>query len=158
MKHSFTRGNIGAKQLANLKAQLAAEAPKLEREIRLAQTKSTPRGRTYRIGKISRASKKNLEGIKVRSYKTKSGKTRYIVGSKFYRASAKGQPPAVRFGGLLNATKHQKINIFRWRVFNSKKYAGVLDSPLGLDRPFFASTVAKFRPGYIKRLKAALRK
>ncbi len=149
IKTNFTRGNIGAKQLANLKNQLAAEAPKLRREIKLTQTNSTPRGEFYRIGKG-----------KVRSYKTKSKKNRNkaLAGSGFYQASAKGQPPAVRFSGLLNATTEQKINNFRWRVFNSKKYSGVLDSPLGLDRPFFASTVAKFRPGYIARLRAALKK
>lgn len=159
MKSRLTLGrNMSAVLKAELQSHLFREAVSLDREIKLKITKSQPRGRTYRIGRITKAESKKLAGLGLKSYKTKSGKKRFIVGAKFYRASAKGQPPAIRTGGLLNANRIKAIGSLRYRVFNSKRYAVPLDAKDGLNRPFFVSTVKEFRPGYLRRLKGVLKK
>lgn len=159
MKNNLTLGqSLSAKANFALGGQLAREAAMLEREIKFKITKSTPRGRTYRIGRLTRAASKKLAGRGFKSYTTKSGSKRYIVGARIYRASATGQPPANRTGGLLNANKIRKIGDLRYRVINSKRYAPILDAKNGLNRPFFVSTVETFRPGYFHRLREILKK
>lgn len=144
-------------QRLELGRAIALEAFRIEREIKLKITSSTPAGRTYKIGRITSGSK-GLAKLGLKSYKTKSGKTRYVTGSKIYRASAKGQAPGVRTGGLLNANSIQKLGVLLYRVKNTKKYAAPLDAPNGLNRPFFASTVAGARPGFTRRLQEVVNK
>jgi hypothetical protein len=138
-----------------LSLALFSEALRLEREIKLAITTSTPAGRAYRSGRLTSGAKK-FAGQGLRTYKTAKGNSRFIIGSKFHRASARDQAPAVRAGGLLNANRAQKLGELKFRVINSKKYAGVLDSPQGLNRPFFNSVVNRFRPGYFRRLQIVI--
>lgn len=151
MKTNFTPGAKISTRLENrLKVFLPREAFALEGEIKQTITNSSPSGRTYRIGRISSGAKK-LAGLGLRSYKTKKGNKRFITGARIYRASAAGQPPGNRTGGNLNAIKAQPAGRLRYRVIASKAYAAALDSPQGLNRPFFATTVVKFRPGFVRR-------
>jgi hypothetical protein len=75
-------------------------------------------------------------------------KGRLVVGSTFYRASAPGQPPAIRTGRLLNSIGSRRIGPTAARVSVSVEYALPLDDPDGLDRPFFMSQAEMYRPRF----------
>ena len=150
--------NVLGKTRGNLETQLAREAFALEKEIKLTITSSTPRGKLYRIGKITRAASKKLIAEGYKTYQTPAGKTRAITGAKIHRASAPGQPPAKLSGKVLNATRARRAGRLKYKVINSTRYAAKLDSRKGLNRPFFKATAEKFRAGFNRRMKAAAKK
>lgn len=105
---------------------------------------SIPGGITYRRGSIKRkaSAANNVPGLR----RAKDG--RRIVGSKFHKASAKGQPPAKDTKRLYNSTKSRRISAYRVRVYNDAPYAKHLEPPADLDRPFLKSVVKKNLPKY----------
>ena len=127
----------------------------LENLIKRKILDSTPRGRLYRRGAINRAASKKTSGLGLR--RVANNPKRVIAGVTFHRASAKGQPPAVDKGELLNATRSKKTGEMRNKVANSKKYAPILDDPNGLDRPFFQSTADEFKAKFKQNIADVIR-
>jgi hypothetical protein len=128
----------------------------LEGDIKDVIASSRPAGRTYRLGAIT-SNRKSSQGLGLKS-RNKNGKKQTIVGANFHRASAKGQPPAIRTGGLLNSIRTKKIAQLRAKVFVGKFYGGILDAKDGLDRPFFAVTVEKQKEIYLERMRAEMKR
>lgn len=109
---------------------------------------SVPRGRVYRRKAIVRVSSKQnrVKGLRMTQ---RSGKPAVIVGYKFHRASAKGQPPAKDTGKLRRSTKVKRMAAFRVRVFNDAEYAKYLEPPAKLHRPFLANVIVKNQAKYL---------
>jgi len=109
---------------------------------------SVPAGRTYRRGRIVRvATKKNaVQGL--RSVVMSNGKKGRVVGNKFHKASASGQPPARDTSRLYRGMKMKRLAAYRIRVFNDVEYARYLEPPAKLNRPFFYSVIEKNRSKY----------
>jgi hypothetical protein len=127
-------------------------AAELEKEIKQTILDSVPRGKTYRRGAITRSrSARNIRGLKLQTRGNKA-----IVGSRFHRASAKGQPPAVDTGGLINSVRARRYGVMKARVSAGKLYAPILDDPKKLNRPFFASVAEKFRPKFKQNIQEAI--
>lgn len=79
------------------------------------------------------------------------------VGYQFHRASKRGESPASDTGGLVNSIRAVKLGYMSVRVASSKRYALALDSPRGLDRPFFAATVIEYKPIFKQNILEAIR-
>lgn len=126
----------------------------LESEIKQAILGSVPSGRLYRRGAITKAaSQKNLAlGLRRAQLQPK----RVIAGSRFHRASAKGQAPAVDSGALLGSIRAKKVGQLSVKVATSKRYAVRLDDKNKLNRPFFESTAEKFRPKFKQNIREAI--
>lgn len=124
----------------------------LEGDIKDTISTSRPRGRTYATTAIV-SSRKSSFGLGLKQRTATSGKKRNIIGFNFHRASAKGQPPAIKTGGLINSIRTKKVAQLRARVFSGKNYGGVLDAKDGLDRPFFVVTVKRENPKYLARVR-----
>lgn len=107
--------------------RLAYEIPIQARKI---IDESTPQGRIYRRGAIT--GRRTAEGIRM-GLKPR-GKSRMVTGSRFHRASAKGQPPAKDTGHLYRDIKVVRSGRGKFRVLFGAKYAGFLE--FNLDRPF----------------------
>ncbi|HEX8248973.1 MAG TPA: hypothetical protein VF599_12420 [Pyrinomonadaceae bacterium] len=135
-------------------------ALELESEIKQAILKGPKTGRTYRRGRIlKKAAAKNrgfYRGEKTSSRFKRVFKSltdeRFVVGFGFHRASKKGESPAPDTGALVNATRAQKTGEGRATVANGKGYGELLDNPEKLDRPFFKSTVEKFKEKFKQNL------
>ncbi len=128
-------------------------AAELEREIKQTILDSVPRGRLYRRGSITaRATKAKLSlGLQ----RKKGTKTRLIAGSKFHRASARGQPPAVDSGKLLRSIRVQPgQKPLQLKIIVGVSYAKRLDDPKGLNRPF----VVRSRNNFRRKFKANVQK
>lgn len=108
----------------------------LESLIKQKVLNSKPAGKTYRRGKIKRG--------------------RVVTGSRFHRASAKGQPFANLTGATLNATRSKRIGLMRNTVSNQTKQAKILDDKNKLNRPFFQSTAEEFKPKFKQNLQEAI--
>jgi hypothetical protein len=136
---------------AAISAAVGRSAVELESDIKLNIQKSVPAGRIYRIGSIVRRSNRRnaVKGLRKRGDKV-------IVGSTFYRASKRGQPPAIRTGRLLNSIGSRSISPTSARVSVSVDYAMPLDDPQGLDRPFFQSRALLFQPRFTQNVADAL--
>lgn len=108
---------------------------------------SVPSGKTYRRGSIKRrATKRNsVPGLRMTTVR---GKEARIVGYKFHKASAKGQPPAKDTKKLYKGNKVKRMAAFRVRVYNDVPYATHLEPPAKLHRPFFRVTILKNRNKY----------
>ncbi len=127
----------------------------LESEIKQAILGSVPSGRLYRRGATAKAaSQKNLAlGLR----RAHSQPKRVIAGSRFHRASALAQAPAVDSGALLNSIRAKKVGQLSVKVATSKRYAVRLDDKNKLNRPFFASTAEKFRPKFKGNIRDAIK-
>jgi len=99
-------------------------------EARRLMDESIPAGRVYRRGVIKGRRTKAGIAAGLRA----SGKTRMITGSRFHRASAKGQPPAEDTGRLYRDITVRRMASGRYRVRFGAPYAGFLE--FNLDRPF----------------------
>lgn len=128
-------------------------AIELESEIKQTILDSTPRGRLYRRGAITKRASKNNSFLR----KVAGNSKRVIAGSKFHRASAKGQPFATDTGGLLNSIRAKKTAELKAKVATNKNYAPRLDDKNKLDRPFFESTAEKFKAKFKQNLEDALK-
>ena len=139
---------------AILSKAVQASAAELEKEIKQTILNSTPRGRLYRRGAITRAaSKKNLAlGLR----RLKGNAKRVYAGAKFHRASAKGQPFASDTGQTINAIRTRKLALLKARVAASVKHGAILDDPKKLNRPFFASVAEKFKPKFKENIQKAI--
>jgi hypothetical protein len=127
----------------------------LEGEIKKTITDSTPAGRLYRKGSITKAATKPLLAL---GLKTRKGNAnRVVAGSRIHRASRKGQPPAVDTGGLIGSIRAKKTGEMKSTVTAGKAYAEPLDDPKELDRPFFRSTAEKFRPKFKENIEDAIK-
>lgn len=154
--HSKLKRIYTAREKAKLSAELLREGFRLEAAIKTTISNSTPRGRTYKIGSIT-STRKSSQGLGLKTRTTKKGNKTAIVGAKIYRASAPGQPPAIKTGGLINSIKTIIKSPLRVKIIASKKYARRLDSPRGFNRPFFKVTVLAFRLEYVKRMENFLK-
>ena len=98
-------------------------------EARRLMDESTPTGRVYRRGSIrGRRTKAGIEaGLRT------SGRTRMVVGSRFHRASAPGQPPAEDTGRLYRDITVRRMASGRYRVRFGAPYIGFLE--FTLNRP-----------------------
>lgn len=117
---------------------LTEQARVLETVLKDNIDASTPAGRLYSKGaKTARLTAKN-------KYlpKKKGTTTRVITGYKYHQASAEGQPPARDTSKLYNAIKVRRV-VGQMRIEASVKAVAVqiLDSPNGLNRPFFRSII-----------------
>jgi hypothetical protein len=112
--------------------------------------RSVPAGRTYRKTAIVRKSSRRTSGLKLA---VRNGKV--IVGYNFHRASRRGQPPAIDSGRLINGIRSTRIAAGHGRVGVAVDYALPLDDPEGLDRPFFSSRVALYRPVFFENIRRA---
>lgn len=132
---------------------MAQSALELETDIKENMAGSRAAGITYKIGNITRRESRKTKGLKLR--KAKNGQL--IVGARFHRASARGQPPAIRTGRLINSIRARQIGAVppRFRVATSVKYAAPLDDPNGLNRPFFISRGEAYRPRYLENMRRA---
>jgi len=126
-------------------------AIELEGDVKATIFSSRPAGRTYKTTAITRRLKNNPNKLKRRG-------DRLIIGYNFHRASAEGQAPAIRTGGLINSIRAQKIAELRARVIVGKDYGAILDDPRGLNRPFFQKTLKKRLPVYLARIRREIRK
>jgi hypothetical protein len=139
---------------AILDQAVQASGTELETAIKQKILDSQPRGRTYRRSAITKAATKPLLALGLR--RKKGNPDRVVAGSNYHRASAKGQPPAVDSGGLINSTRAKKTGEMRSTVSVGKKYGEVLDDPNKLDRPFFRSTVKEFAPKFKENIQKAI--
>lgn len=134
----------------------------LEAAIKQKVLDSTPAGKTYRRAAIRRKiARRDLKFFRSnkrvfkRKFTTLFNETT-AVGYNFHRASAKGQPPAVDHGGLINSIRTKRLGQLSVKVATSKAYAAILDDPKRLNRPFFASTVEEFKPKFKQNLQEAI--
>jgi hypothetical protein len=133
--------------------QVGASAAELEGLMKQNIASSRPAGRTYSIGSIlkragGKRSIRNVKGLRRRGDKV-------VVGSRIHRASAKGQPPAILSGRLVNSIRGRRIGEFTARVGVGVSYAVPLDNPNRLDRPFFISQARNYRPRFVARIRSA---
>lgn len=106
--------------LRTLSGNLERDIDKLQQEIayrivdesRRLMDESTPSGRVYRRGSIK--GRRTKQGVKAGL--RRSGKTRMIVGSRFHRASAPGQPPAEDTGRLYRSINVRRMAKGNYRV------------------------------------------
>lgn len=87
-------------------------AYRLVDEARRVMDESVPRGRVYRRGAIKKRRTKEGLAMGLRA----SGKTRMVVGYKFHRASAPGQPIAEDTGRSYRDMKVTRTGKGRYRV------------------------------------------
>jgi len=145
----------GAKRKAILEKAVQQSGAELESEIKQTILGSAPAGRTYRRGNITKAASQKNTAPGLRRVKGKP--QRVIAGTRFHRASAKGQPFASDTGETLNATRSEKTGEMRNKVSNSKKHSKILDDKNKLNRPFFESTAEKFRAKFKQNIAEAIR-
>lgn len=132
-------------------------ALELESDIKRNIQSSSPSGRTYRRGAITKAESKNTKALNLKTFVTSSGKTRAIVGYKFHRASRIGQPPATDTGGLIGSIASTDLGELKSRVSVGRKYGQYLDDESGrLKRFFFRRRVIKYSVKFREKLLAAL--
>lgn len=128
----------------------AGAAAQLERLIKENIQSSAPRGRTYRRSSIKRRATKETAALGLR----RRGKNA-ITGANFHRASAPGQPPAILSGRLINSIRSRQLARFKYRIGTAVVYAIYLDSPRGLNRPFFITVADNFRPTFFELIRRA---
>jgi hypothetical protein len=91
-------------------------------------------------------------GLKLRG----RGRRGLIVGANFHRASAPGQPPAIRTGRLINSIRGRLVGLRSARVTVGVGYGLPLDDPEGLNRPFFHSRAILYRPRFVENVRQAI--
>jgi hypothetical protein len=115
------------------------------------------RGKTVKRGRITAAVTKLTKALGLPTFTTKKGKERAITGYKFHRQSLQGDPPATDSGGLIGSIEGKPIAELKGRVSVGKKYGQYLDNPAKLNRPFFRTTVERFKPKFKQKIREALR-
>lgn len=114
-------------EIENLIDDVANAVPEA---FRFGVDSQTPKGRLYRRGNITgRLTKRGLKsGFK------QTAKTRMAVGSRFHRASAKGQFPAKDSGDLYKNIRVVKRGKFGRAVIFASPHAGFAEE----QRPFMS--------------------
>lgn len=131
-------------------------AAELEGEIKKTILDSTPRGRTYRRGAITKAATKPLRALGLRA--VKNDPKRLVAGARFHRASAKGQPFASDTGNTLNSIRAKETGEMKAKVSSGSRIAEILDNPNKLDRPFFKTVAEKFKPKFKANISETIKK
>lgn len=131
-------------------------AAELEGEIKQTILNSTPRGRIYRRGSITKAASKPLRALGLRA--VNGNPKRLIAGARFHRASAKGQPFASSTGNTLNSIRAKSTGEMKAKVSSGSRIAEILDNPNKLDRPFFKSVAEKFKPKFKANISETIKK
>ena len=114
-------------------------ATAIEAEAKRLIQQSSPSGRTYRRGAITRRGTAKLIALGYRVSRSRPGKV--IVGARFHRASAKGQPPANDTSNLVNSMKARRTGKASAELAINAGYAGRLEPPAPLGRPFVAPAI-----------------
>jgi hypothetical protein len=116
-------------EIAQFITDLANNIPVKTREV---IDESTPRGRIYRRG--------GIRGRFLKSLRRAPGtKTRAITGSRFHRASAKGQPPAKDSGELYRRIRVLNRGGFAKSVRFDAPHAGLVEET----RPFIDESLRR---------------
>lgn len=109
---------------------------------------SQPAGKNYRLDSIT--DRKSTRSIGNRRRGTS---TRVVVGATFYRASAPGQPPAIRTGRLLRNLVVRRSGHFSIIARSNTSYSKYLDPT----RPFFKEPIKEyFRTDFRQDVRANL--
>lgn len=114
----------------------------IESEAKRLIQQSTPTGRTYRRAAITKPASQRLLGLGLRLSRSKVAKV--IVGYKFHRASAKGQPPANDTSNLVNSMRARRTGRASAELAINAGYAGYLEpdpTRPTLERPFVAPAI-----------------
>lgn len=98
----------------------------IEGEAKRLIQQSTPHGRVYRRGPITRPASQRLLAIGLKLSKTKPGQI--IAGSKFHRASAPGEPPASDTANLVNSIRAKRTGAMSAELDINAGYAGLLEA------------------------------
>jgi hypothetical protein len=142
-------------RLAILNKAVQQSAAELETKIKETIQNSIPAGKIYLRGAITaQATKKALALGLLRKAGTK---TRIQVGTRFHRASARGQPPAVDSGRLLKSIEVKKTGALQVTVFSNAPYSDELDNPNKLNRPFIRKNRDDFRRKFKQNIADAIR-
>ncbi|MDQ3651512.1 MAG: hypothetical protein M3458_14810 [Acidobacteriota bacterium] len=115
-----------------------------EREVKQAMA-APKHGRTYRRAAVTRAASRFTRAAGLRERTTKGGRARAVVGSKFHRASAPGEAPAVDSSVLINSIQSKATGL-RGRLTVSAAHA----EPVERKRPVFGPTLERFRPRFTR--------
>lgn len=128
-------------------------AQELEDRLKSNIDQSQPSGRTYRLETLT--GRFSARGIGNRRRGTT---TRAVIGATFYRASAPGQPPAIRTGRLYRGITVRRNDASSIRANVNQKYGTILDDPNRLNRPFFKVIArAYFRNEFTRKIKSRIR-
>lgn len=130
-------------------------AQELETKLKVNINSSTPAGRLYRRRAIT--GRRTQKAIKQGFRPVKGASTRIVVGYRFHRASAWGQPPARDTDTLYKSLKVRRNGDYGIKA--SVKAPGVkfLDDPDYLNRLFFAIICqAYFNNEFKTRMRAEL--
>lgn len=131
---------------------LAESAVELDEDLHSYIDQSDPQGRIYRLRTLT--SRRTAQNV---GHRRRGTSSRVVVGAEFYRASAPGQPPAKRTGALYRGITVKRIGNTSIRASVDKKYAGILDDPNRLNRPFFRTRCQLFfRTRFRQNVKARL--
>lgn len=120
---------------------------------------STPAGRLYRRDRITTRRTKALDQIGIKRVKGRSqDRTRSLVGFRFHRASAWGQPPARDTSRLYRSIRVRRVGNDALKFSVNAPGVKWLDSKTYLNRLFFKSkirqfTKEKFQPGMLAILR-----
>lgn len=106
---------------------------RIEAEAKALIQHSSPSGRTYRRGAIHKAASKRLVSAGYRISRRSPGKV--IVGYKFHRASAPGQPPATDSSNLVNNINARPTGLAQAEVNFNAAYSGLLEFGTGRMAP-----------------------
>ncbi len=117
---------------------LIQQAKVLEKRLKDNIDESTPAGRLYARG--ARTTRRTASNRYLRG--KKGTKTRVITSYKVHTASEEGQPPARDTSTLYRNIKVRKVSgEYRIDAKVNAPAVDILDSPTGLNRPFFRSVI-----------------
>ncbi len=141
--------------LAKVVAETAFE---IERDVK-EQMRAPKGGRTYRRAPIVRRVSSVTRGLGLRERTTAAGRRQAIVGSKFHRASAPGQAPAVDTGVLVNSVRAVSKGL-RATIGSSVAYAALLEEGTRrvAARPAFGPALERARPNFERAVDEAIRR
>lgn len=111
----------------------------IEGEAKRLIQQTVPAGRTYRRGAINRPASSKLLALGLKLSRTHQGSV--VAGYSFHRASAPGQPPANDTSNLVNSIKAKRSGEMSAELDINAGYAGFLEPPAGLNRPFVAPAI-----------------
>jgi hypothetical protein len=110
-------------------------ADKLDERLHSRIKISQAQGKVYRLGSLT--ARKSSRSIGNRRRGTS---TRVVIGATFYRASAPGQPPAIRTGNLYRKLFVRRSGNFSIIARSDAFYSKFLDP----SRPFFREPVKEY--------------
>ena len=135
-----------------LEKVLNLSAQELEKAVKDRIENSVPTGRLYRRGAITARATKKTANLGL--FRKAGTKTRVIIGSRFHRASASGQAPAIDSGKLLRSLQVKKTGVLQLTIFTPLKYAAILENKL--NRPFLKVSRDNYRRKFKQNLKDAI--